>query len=244
MSSSETAAATGISPEIDESLARSSGPHRPGLLIVEDHQLLAQSLSYALTAEGFDVTVGRLDTISSILECFERSGAEIVLLDLDLGGTIGDGQALIAPLSQRGGRVLVVTGSTDRPRLGLCLEHGAVGVLAKSTPYEKLVAAVLDVAAGRQITTEAERQALWAELRAWRRKRHGQLAPFEHLTPRESQVLGALMEGKSCETIAEGWFVSEATVRTQIRAVLTKLGVPSQIAAVAQAQRVGWRPGS
>jgi len=50
------------------------------------------------------------------------------------------------------------------------------------------------------------------------------------------------MDGQGCEAIAAAWFVSEATVRTQIRGVLTKLGVCSQLAAAAQAQRVGWRP--
>ena len=50
------------------------------------------------------------------------------------------------------------------------------------------------------------------------------------------------MDGQGCEAIASAWFVSEATVRSQIRGVLTKLGVSSQLAAAAQAQRVGWRP--
>ena len=60
------------------------------------------------------------------------------------------------------------------------------------------------------------------------------------LTARERQVLAALMEGKSCEVIADSWFVSLATVRTQIRAVLTKLGVGSQLAAISLAFRSGW----
>ncbi len=216
-------------------------PAQPGVLIVEDHQLLAQSLSYALGAEGFRVTVAGLETVRSITDTFESADAGIVLLDLDLGGNIGDGTALIGPLRERGARVLVVTGSTDRPRLATCLEQGAVGVLPKSTPYDQLVTAVIDVAAGRRVTSDAERYALLAELRAWRTAQRERLAPFERLTSREAQVLAALMQGKSCESIASDWFVSEATVRSQIRGVLTKLDAPSQLAAVALAQRVGWK---
>ena len=72
-----------------------------------------------------------------MLEAFDRSGAGIVLLDLDLGGAVGDGLGLVRPLRERDARVLVVSGSADRPRLASCLEQGAVGVLPKSTPYER-----------------------------------------------------------------------------------------------------------
>jgi DNA-binding NarL/FixJ family response regulator len=215
---------------------------RGSVLIVEDHQLLAQSLSFALMAEGFTVTIADLGSRDGVLEAFDRSGADIVLLDLDLGGTIGDGLSLVSPLRDRHARVLVVSGSTDRPRLAGCLERGAVGVLPKSTPYEQLVDAVLAVAEGKPVMPDAERHALLAEVRAWRARQRQELAPFESLTAREAQVLAALMDGQGCDAIAAAWFVSEATVRTQIRGVLTKLGVCSQLAAAAQAQRVGWRP--
>ncbi len=236
MSSSEPAR-TGLVTSRNDDL----GP-QGGVLIVEDHELLAQSLAFALTAEGFAVAVAALDSPAGILAAFEQSAAGIVLLDLDLGGTVGDGLGLVRPLSERGGRVVVVSGSSARPRLASCLEQGAVGVLPKSTPYERLVDAVLDVAAGRPVISEAERHALLTELRAWRARQRHEMAPFETLTVRESQVLDALMDGQGCEAIASAWFVSEATVRTQIRGVLTKLGVSSQLAAAAQAQRVGWRP--
>jgi DNA-binding NarL/FixJ family response regulator len=233
---------TVLSASVDAGPGNVDRPARGSVLIVEDHQLLAQSLAFALMAEGFAVTIADLDSRDGVLEAFERSGAGIVLLDLDLGGAVGDGLSLVEPLCERHARVLVVSGSTDRPRLACCLEQGAVGVLPKSTPYERLVDAVLNVAAGRPVMAESERHAMLAELRAWRARQRHELAPFETLTAREAQVLAALMDGQGCEAIAAAWFVSEATVRTQIRGVLTKLGVCSQLAAAAQAQRVGWRP--
>ncbi|HEX4431916.1 MAG TPA: response regulator transcription factor [Frankiaceae bacterium] len=220
-----------------------AAPHRRGtVLLVEDHQLLAQSLSLALTAEGFAATIAPLNSQAGILETFEWSAPGIVLLDLDLGGAVGDGLALVRPLCDRGGRVLVVSGCDDRPRLAACLEQGAVAILPKSTPYERLVDAVVEISAGRRIVSESDRHAMLGELRAWRARQRHELAPFETLTTRESQVLAALMDGQGCEAIASAWFVSEATVRTQIRGVLTKLGVSSQLAAAALAQRVGWKP--
>jgi DNA-binding NarL/FixJ family response regulator len=87
----------------------------------------------------------------------------------------------------------------------------------------------------------AERDALLAALRERRAHDRDRLAPFESLTPREEAVLGELMDGSSAEQIAESSFVSTATVRSQIRAVLGKLSVHSQVAAVARAHRAGWR---
>jgi len=66
------------------------------------------------------------------------------------------------------------------------------------------------------------------------------MAPFEQLTGRERVVLGALMDGASAGEIAKASFVSMATVRSQIRSILEKLGVHSQVAAVALAHRSRW----
>ncbi len=65
---------------------------------------------------------------------------------------------------------------------------------------------------------------------------------FDNLSDRESQVLGGLMEGMSPAVLAERDFVSVQTVRTQIKNVLSKLGVNSQLAAVARAYEAGWNP--
>jgi len=65
---------------------------------------------------------------------------------------------------------------------------------------------------------------------------------LELLTPREAQVLGHLMEGRPVRDIAHVSFVSEATVRTQVKSILAKLEVTSQLAAVGAAHLVDWRP--
>ena len=62
----------------------------------------------------------------------------------------------------------------------------------------------------------------------------------EQLTTVEADVLRALGPGDSVSRIAEKRVVSEATVRTQVRAVLQKLGVTSQLEAVARARAADW----
>ena len=73
-----------------------------------------------------------------------------------------------------------------------------------------------------------------------RRDRAVQLARFGTLSVRESEVLEELMSGKSAADIATESYVSIATIRSQIKAILRKLGVNSQLAAVVLAYQVGW----
>ena len=226
--------------QAEEVSLRGSADLRSRVLLVEDHQLLAQSLSFALQAEGFRVEIAPLVDADAVTAAAERLASQIVLLDLDLGLGMGDGRQLIAGLRALGARVLVVSGSEDRSRLADCLELGAIGVLSKSVPFERLVQAVVDVASGLPVMSDADRFTLLSQARSARQAERKLAAPFEELTSRERQVLAALMEGRSCEAIAQNWFVSLATVRTQIRAVLTKLEVGSQLAAVSLAYRSGW----
>ena len=81
---------------------------------------------------------------------------------------------------------------------------------------------------------------------SWRRCVLAQLAgmipagSFATLTDRESVVLAELLEGHCAEEIAKAAFLSISTIRSQIKSILQKLGVNSQLAAVALARRAGW----
>jgi len=213
-----------------------SGP----VLLVEDHELLAQSLGVALEAEGLDVVLAPLADGADVLAVAADHRPAVVLLDLDLGEGRASGEALVPGLTDLGARVVVVSGASDVLRLGTCLELGAVAVLSKSRPFEDVLAAVMAAQEGRPVMRDGDRQDLLARLRQRRAEEKERRAPFEQLTPREREVLCLLMDGTAAEGIAKHFVVSEATVRTQIRGVLTKLGVTSQLAAVAEARRVGW----
>lgn len=211
------------------------------VLIVEDHALLAQTLVIALYAEGCRALVADLSGAATLLQQVRAHRPAVVLLDLDLGD-LGDGVDLVQPLTELGARVLVVSGSTDRLRLAETVERGAVGFLSKQVPFEQLLSTVLDVVAQRPVLSTAQRYELMAQLQCARAARSKNLAPFKALTPRERAVLAALAKGQRAETIAAAAFLSEATVRSQIRCVLAKLGVSSQLEAVALAWTVGWFP--
>jgi DNA-binding NarL/FixJ family response regulator len=93
--------------------------------------------------------------------------------------------------------------------------------------------------------SKQERERLVARGRAEGEFEREVKARFDLLTTRESEVLGQLMAGRQVSEIARRGFVSESTVRTQVKSVLSKLQVNSQLTAVGLAYRAHWRaPGT
>jgi DNA-binding NarL/FixJ family response regulator len=213
---------------------------RLDVLIVDDHALIGQSLAVVLQAARLHVELCTEVTEGGILEAARRSQPAVVLLDLDVGGELGTTLPLIPRLRSASSRVLMLTGVSDRSRLAECVEAGAVGIIHKRDPFERLVAAIRRAVEGGAVLPPAERQELLAELRLERQSRSERLRPFDDLTRREGEVLAALLDGLSAERIAQRDVVSLTTVRSQIRAILVKLGVNSQLEAVARARRAGW----
>ncbi|WP_299057125.1 LuxR C-terminal-related transcriptional regulator [uncultured Nocardioides sp.] len=211
---------------------------------MEDHVLLADALDMTLSAEGFDVR--RIDppvdeTISTalLLSTILRARAQIVLLDLDLG-LAGDGVRLIGPLARAGAQVVVLTASPDRGRWGECLRHGARVVVPKSHPLREVVTRVRRMQEGFPVMTVAERDDLLRTYFQQRQEVDELNTRLGRLTRREQQVLDHLVEGRTVREIAERAVVAEATVRTQVKSILAKLEVSSQLAAVGVAHRAGW----
>lgn len=219
---------------------RLAGPASTKVAIIEDHALLAQSLGFTLEATGLDVLVPTLTDGAQVLEDLRRFRPDLVLLDLELGEPIGDGTRLITHLVAMGARVLVMTSVTDRLRLAATIEAGAVGFLNKTAPVDVLIDTVTQAAAGEDVMDPSLRHDLLFELRRQRREEQVRDRAFARLTPREREVLVALAEGKTVACLAQEWTVAQTTVRTQVRGILTKFGVSSQLEAVAMARKCGW----
>jgi two-component system nitrate/nitrite response regulator NarL len=209
------------------------------IFIVDDHRLVAVGLKLALRSRGWDVEVADGPTVDAVLEWARSFEPDCVLLDLHLGD-LGSGRDLIGRLRETSRAVVILTGETDRLLLAACLEAGADGWICKSAFLDDVVAAVEDALAGRPLVGLAQRQELLDDLRVHRASLERSRSPFERLTPREQRVLDALVDGLSGEEIAEAQFVAVSTVRSQVQGILRKLGVRSQLAAVATATRAGW----
>ncbi|MGQ7297174.1 response regulator transcription factor [Quadrisphaera sp. KR29] len=216
----------------------------PRVVLVDDHQLLAQALAASLAAAGQAPEVHPPPSTAQLRAALVAQLAarppSVVVVDLHLGEADPEGgDRLVAELAPAA-PVLVLTAEEDPARWGRCLRSGAWAVVSKTRPLSEVVAAVEAVAAGEDVLRARERAALLLAADRAEREEVQRLAPFRALTPREQAVLDALVDGVAAADIAHSACVSEATVRSQIRAVLTKLGVRSQLAAAAAARRAGW----
>jgi DNA-binding NarL/FixJ family response regulator len=211
------------------------------VLVVEDHLLVATGVVMALRSAGMVADTCWMDGPDAVLARVRTFEPHVLLLDLVSDGSALAALALIRPLRALGPEVVAFTGATDPVLLGAALEAGACGIIHKRDPIERLVVDVERVARHEELLSPRRRQEYVDELQRSRSTHRGLMSSFTQLTRREAAVLGMMMEGLSADAIAEASFVALTTVRAQIRAVLTKLGVNSQLAAVAMAHKAGWR---
>lgn len=213
--------------------------------VVDDHTLFAESLVIALQGQAMDaccvVPDNPVTTLQQLSNAIDATRPDIVLLDLELG-VAGDTMRLLSALANDGIMVFVVTGSSDPVRWGEALAKGARSVIPKSSPFSEIVEAATRARDGLPVMLRADRESLLSVYREAAVTRRELRAKFSLMTRRESEVLGQLMVGKQVSEIARKGYVSESTVRTQVKAILAKLQVSSQLTAVALAHQLGWRP--
>lgn len=213
------------------------------IAVVDDHQLFAETLVLALAQEGyparrFAVPLRPVSAAGLLTEIADFHPA-IALVDLDLG-PFGSGLRLVRPLADAGVAVLVLT-SAPRSQWGECLLHGASRVVAKTTALHDILENVGRLSRHEVVLAPGEYEELVEQWESSERAAADLRARFAVLSTREQEVLDQLMEGRTARDIAQRWVVSEATVRTQISAILGKLEVSSQLAAVVLATQAGWR---
>jgi DNA-binding NarL/FixJ family response regulator len=136
-------------------------------------------------------------------------------------------------VAQDGASWLVLTAAPPGPIWGALLQSGATAILPCTTSLDDVEAALAELFEGGEVmdpTTRTDLLALWVVVNDEQERLSERL---ERLTPQERRVLVQLYDGAGPAVIASRAGVSETTVRSQLKAVFRKLGVHSQLAAVA-----------
>jgi NarL family two-component system response regulator LiaR len=123
-------------------------------------------------------------------------------------------------------RVLIFTAYSERALLQRGLESGARGYILKEAPHETLLRAIEKVAAGETFVDPALMSVLT-----------GARGGTDVLTPREREILQLLADGMSNADVAGQLFISQETVKSHVRHILTKLEADTRTQAVAIALR-------
>lgn len=209
------------------------------VVLVAERRLVGQAIAAALEGKNLHPVLlpwPRRGNLREFRTSVARSQAAVglILCDLSTPDMLRDVEEAVrrGPL-----RWLVLTDSDFGPRWGTVLEAGAAGVLPTTTSTTGLAVAIRDTLRGRSPTPPVVRE---RAIRAWldvAEEQRSLVRSMEQLTHREFEVLGHLYDGEPVRRIAASSGVSEATVRTQVKSLRRKLGVDSQLAAVAMYRR-------
>lgn len=204
-----------------------------GVLLVDDHQMFAESLARLLGDVDDIVVLGVAATGDEGIELAGRLRPRVALVDYQLPGQ--DGIAVAAEIRRRSPEIMVVmlTGSADDRVLLGAIEAGCSGFVTKDRAAAEVRDAVRAAAAGEAVVSPT----LLARLLPRLNPTHRSLG--SDLTEREREILGLMALGKSNKAIAAEIHLSVNTIRNYVQGVLTKLGAHSKLEAVATAVREG-----
>lgn len=210
----------------------------PTRILIAGSDLLAGALASALETYGFATMHTALNEPD--IERGIEWQPDLVLVDVR-SLDIPAGSAMIEHLHRTGLQVCVVDSAEDGDRTAAWLQAGPAAIIDRGEPLEKLFRTITRVLRIGPPPRPARRSpTTFATTPSHQPQRDSRLQLFAALTERESVVLAELLEGHCAEEIAKAGFVSISTVRSQIKAILQKLGVNSQLAAVAVARHAGW----
>jgi DNA-binding NarL/FixJ family response regulator len=198
------------------------------VLIVDDHPVVRDGLRGMFAGDERFEVVGEASNGAEALAETQRAGPDVVLMDLRMPA-MGGVEAIrrlctVAPSAH----VLVLTTYDSDEDVLPAIEAGATGYLLKDAPRAELMHGVLAAATGESVLAPSVAGRVLARMRG---------PQPEALSQRELEVLRLVANGSSTRDVAASLFVSEATVKTHLLHIYTKLGVRERAAAVGEAYR-------
>ena len=203
------------------------------VLIADDHEAMREDVRAALERDGrFRVCAAVADAVRAV-EAALYHRPRVCLLDITMPG---DGIAAAWEITARlpETKVVMLTVSTDEDHLFAALRAGASGYLLKDIDRRRLPIALLDVLEGEAAMPRHLVARLIQQFRdpSPRRRPMAVHGPASRLTAREWEVLDLLRDELTTDEIAGRLYVSPATVRSHVAAIMRKLRVPDRDAVV------------
>jgi DNA-binding NarL/FixJ family response regulator len=193
------------------------------VIVVEDHLGIRKGIELLLRSEGLQIA-GVASEVDQARALLARRRYDVALIDIHLGeeNALGLVEELIRENADAA--IVLYTGVLYESTLAEAMRVGTRGFVLKSSPAQRLVTALRDVAAGGHYVDPDLALLL---------TRGTELSRLMQLSPREHEILGLLSEGLSGQAIAGQLFLSPETVRTHVRNATAKLGARTRVEAVA-----------
>jgi DNA-binding NarL/FixJ family response regulator len=201
------------------------------VLLCDDHTILRDGLRNLLEGEPDLQVVGEASDGQQAIQAVRDLQPDVVLMDINMPGMSGMEAVEKLTAEFEGIRILILTMFNHEEYLFRTIRAGAKGYLLKDSPVSEVVEAIRKVMTGGSVLNPSLTDKLMASYREPREE------PAEKLSPREMEVLTALVQGLSNKLIAEQLFISETTVKLHISNIYRKLGVKSRSQAIMHAVR-------
>ena len=205
------------------------------MLIADDHPVVRKGIRHLLETEPGIELVGEAANGREAVRKFVDVKPDVVLLDLVMPELDGIGAIRAIKMADDHARILVLTTFASEDMLFPAIQAGALGYLLKDTEPEDLVQAIKRVHSGEISLSPAIAQKVLGEIS----RRSDRPLTTDPLTGREVEVLGLLARGLANRQIAGQLVISEATVRTHVGNILSKLHLASRTQAALYALREG-----
>ena len=212
------------------------------VLIADDQALIRAGLVALFTAvPGFEV-VGEAADGEQAVAAAARTSPDVILMDIRmpvLDGIAATRRILAADREGDPPRIVVLT-TFDLPEyVYTALGEGASGFLVKDTPPERIISAVRTIAAGDILVAPHITHRLIETYAQHHRATAVDTSRLAALTARETEVLRLVGNGLTNGQIAQRLVLSEATVKTHVKRVMSKLALSSRAQAVVVAYESG-----
>lgn len=206
------------------------GPRVVRIALADDHQLFREALRKLLESEPDFEVIGEADDGEGAVALARRLAPDVMLLDVAMPSMSGLEALRELSTGPRQTRVILLTAGIDKPEIVHALQLGARGLVMKQSNSATLLRAIRGVMdgdywVGRESISDLMR-ALEAAPRAGTAGAHA--AQFS-LTPREREVIVAVVAALGNREIAEKLNISEKTVKRHLTSVFDKLGVSTRL---------------
>jgi DNA-binding NarL/FixJ family response regulator len=210
------------------------------VMLVDDQQMVRVGFRMILEAESDITVVGEAADGIEAVEMVDRSKPHVILMDVRMPKMNGiDACSQICARSDVGARVMMLTTFDLDDYVHSALRAGASGFMLKDAPAEQLVDGIRVIANGDALLAPSVTQALIDEIA---RRPVGQPDAFpgiDQLTERELDVVKLMARGMSNGEIATELYLGEATIKTHVGRILSKLGARDRVQAVVAAYESG-----
>ena len=208
--------------------------------LVDDQAMVRTGFRMILESEPGITVVGEAADGFEAVDLVERASPDVVLMDVRMPRMDGLEATRIICAGPTAPRVLMLTTFDHDDYVYDALRFGASGFLLKDATPEQLVEAVTIVARGDALLAPSVTRLLIEQVARRPRLQPDSVAPgLSDLTERETEVLHLMARGLSNTEIADALYLGEATVKTHVGRVLTKLDVRDRVQAVVLAYECG-----